>query len=114
MSDYMLAPGARLEIGSHGKLYETMGSSDYMLAPGARLEIGPHGTPYETLGGCGGSCGKPCCGSSSLGDLQILGTSVTLGTVIGVSVAGLAAYLLLFRKHRKNPARRRRYRRHRR
>lgn len=25
-------------------------SADYMLAPGARLEIGPHGKPYETLG----------------------------------------------------------------
>lgn len=27
--DYIVAPGARLEVGSHGKLYETMGAIPY-------------------------------------------------------------------------------------
>jgi len=42
--------------------------SEYMMMPGARLEVGPGGKPYETLGGaCCSSCasGGPC--ASSLG-----------------------------------------------
>ena len=36
--------------------------SDYMMLPGARLELGPHGTPYEQLGACCAACavGRPC------------------------------------------------------
>jgi len=26
--------------------------SEYMMMPGARLEVGPGGKPYETMGGC--------------------------------------------------------------
>jgi hypothetical protein len=40
--------------------------SDYVLMPGARLEIGPHGRPYETLGACS-SEPKPCCTSCASG-----------------------------------------------
>lgn len=38
---YMTCPAAR-----------DLGDSDYMMLPGARLELGPHGTPYEQLGAC--------------------------------------------------------------
>jgi len=36
--------------------------SEYMMMPGARLEIGPGGKPYESLGACCSSCarGGPC------------------------------------------------------
>lgn len=30
--------------------------SDYVMMPGARLEIGPGGKPYESLGACCASC----------------------------------------------------------
>lgn len=54
-SDYIMLPGARLEIGPHGKPYETLGqSSNYIITPGARLEVGKRGL-YETLGSFGGS-----------------------------------------------------------
>lgn len=84
--------------------------SDYMLAPGARLEIGSHGTPYETLGSLGACCSG--CANGSMGDFSIAGVSIP--TPVAIGAAGIAAWWLFFRKkHRKNPARRR-YRRSRR
>ena len=43
--------------------------SEYMLAPGARLEIGPGGKPYESLGACCSACaqGAPTCAGALAG-----------------------------------------------
>ncbi len=35
----------------YGGNYTAAGADDYMLAPGARLYVGPHGRPVESLGG---------------------------------------------------------------
>lgn len=85
--------------------------SDYILAPGARLEIGPHGKPYESLGACCAGCagGGTCGATSSLGALTFTAWGVQIPTVAVLGAAGLAAWWLFFRKkHRRNPARRRR------
>lgn len=79
--------------------------SEYMLAPGARLEIGPGGKPYESLGACCASCAK-----SSLGEVateaalqragqQTNSPSSTVGpmlpylAVAGAGLIGLVVYL---------------------
>ncbi len=88
--------------------------SDYMLAPGARLEIGPGGKPYETLGTLEYPLGACCAGcANGVGDFSIGGMTIPTYAVVGA--AGLAAWWLFFRKkHRRNPARRRRHARRRR
>lgn len=88
--------------------------SDYMLAPGARLEIGPHGTPYETLGACCAGCagGKGCGGAKAVGDFTVAGVVVPMALVTWGAIGLGAWWLFLRKKHRRNPARR--YRRHRR
>lgn len=93
MSEYIMDPGARLEIVG-GKPYEELGAgSDYMLAPGARLEIGPGGKPYEELGACCGPCGaRRGVGDSAFGSAKQLaagsGTWVVGGSAGGGGGAG--------------------------
>ena len=107
MSDYMLAPGARLEVGPHGKLYETLGD---MVPHRPMYEYGEgqyvYGAANESLGACCQGCaaGNASCGHKPLG-LSI--GSVTISTPLLLVGAGLAAYLLFFRKKRGSRARRR-------
>jgi hypothetical protein len=69
--------------------------SSYIMLPGARLEIGPHGRPEESLGACCSACasGASKCmgggapGSKSLGDVGDLGKPLLL---LGVAAVGAA------------------------
>ena len=66
--------------------------SDYMLAPGARLEVGPHGKLYESVGACCASCasGGPCTGAPLSGITDALtDPGFWLGIALGFGVAKL-------------------------
>jgi MYXO-CTERM domain-containing protein len=59
--------------------------SEYILDPGARLDLGPGGTPYEELGACCASCAKGAtrCSRGGLGaDKSSVLTAGGGGTIV--------------------------------
>lgn len=73
--------------------------SEYVMLPGARLEIGPHGQPLETLGSAQvvGGCfpvpkrTAPCCASCADGGACEGVGDVSAGGVATIAVLGVAA-----------------------
>lgn len=41
--------------------------SEYIMAPGARLEVGPGGKPYESMGACCAACSSSPSGLGGAG-----------------------------------------------
>lgn len=90
--------------------------SDYMLAPGARLEVGPGGRLEESLGACCSGCasGQGGCGNSDLGSTRggggthptmLNGWTITAWghdvTVPAVAVGAIGVWWLFFRKKKR-------------
>jgi hypothetical protein len=62
----------------------------YMLDPGARLMVGPHGQLEESLGGATGACCAPCAASGSrcgtaLGATKTKALASRFGAVVGAT-----------------------------
>lgn len=63
--------------------------SQYIMLPGAELEIGPGGKPYETLGACCAGCasGSNCEGvgndtAGAVGTIVVLGAAAAFGLAV--------------------------------
>lgn len=77
--------------------------SDYVMLPGARLEIGPNGQPEESLGACCSACasGASKCAGSGLGDLTFYAWGHKIPTPLVLGTAALGVYALFFRNSRR-------------
>lgn len=58
----------------------------YMLAPGARLEVGPGGRMYESMG-CDSGCGS-CPGRKGLGAVDKMGNPIPTSALKSSSLIG--------------------------
>ena len=74
--------------------------SDYIMAPGARLEVSNRGQLYETLGSCCASCeaGRPCRGS---GSKSMGGIGSSAGTVGVLAFGVVVLYWVLTKPYGK-------------
>lgn len=77
MSEYIMDPGARLEVGRRGKLYETLGSLVGAFSPGVTYNIAPASS-------AGGTMVTSVPGPTSQPPLQV----APPGMVPGVTPAG--------------------------